>query len=57
MVGKNVTSFKEGDKVFGETTLGFSTNAEFVSIPESGVILQMPENMSFTEAAQFVMDH
>ena len=49
--GEKVTKFKTGDFVFGETTLSFGTNAEFVSLPEDGVILHKPENMSFTEAA------
>lgn len=52
-VGKNVKSLKSGDRVFGETTLGFSTNAEYVAVPEEGVILPMPENMSFPEGATF----
>jgi NADPH:quinone reductase-like Zn-dependent oxidoreductase len=56
-VGKNVTSFKTGDRVFGETTLGFSTNAEFVAVPENGVILPMPENMSFAEGATYGDGH
>jgi len=56
-IGKKVTSFKTGDKVFGETTLGFSTNAEFVSVPENGVILHKPDNLSFAGAAPFCDGH
>lgn len=52
-VGKNVDSFQPGDRVFGETTFGFSTNAEFVTVPENGVIIPMPDNMSYIEAATF----
>ena len=52
-VGEKVTAFKPGDRVFGETTLGFSSNAEFVAVPENGVILPMPENMRFTEATTY----
>lgn len=51
--GSQVTSFKAGQRVFGETTLGFSTHAEYVAVPENGVILPMPENLSFAEAATF----
>jgi len=51
--GKKVTQFKEGDKVFGETTLGFSTNAGYVAVPENGVILPMPEGLSYAEGATF----
>ena len=56
-VGKNVSTFKPGDRVFGETTLGFSTNAEFVAVPENGVILPMPKNMSYAEGATYGDGH
>ncbi len=51
--GKDVRLFSPGEKVFGETTLGFSTNAEYVAVPENGVILSMPDNMDYAEAAMF----
>lgn len=56
-IGEKVTSFKTGDKVFGETTLVFSTNAEFVAVPEKGVILHKPENLSYAEAAPVCDGH
>jgi NADPH:quinone reductase-like Zn-dependent oxidoreductase len=56
-IGKNVSSFQIGDKVFGETTLGFSTNAEYVAVPENGVILPLPEYLSFYEAASICDGH
>lgn len=49
--GKEVKNFNIGDRVFGETTLGFSTNAEYVAVPVNGVILPMPEGMPFADAA------
>lgn len=52
-VGKNVNTFKPGDRVFGETTLGFSTNAEFLTTPENGVILTMPDNLTYVAGATF----
>jgi len=52
-IGEKVTKFKTGDLVFGETTLSFGTNAEFVSVPEDGVILHKPDSLSFAEAAPF----
>lgn len=55
--GNAVTSFSIGDAVFGETTLHFSTNAEFVAIAEDGVILPKPENLSFAEASTFCDGH
>nr|WKN35604.1 NAD(P)-dependent alcohol dehydrogenase [Tunicatimonas sp. TK19036] len=56
-VGKAVTTFRVGECVFGETTLSFSTNAEYVAVPENGVILTMPDNLSFTDAATFCDGH
>ena len=56
-VGENVTTFKSGDRVFGETTLGFSTNAEYLTMPEASVILSLPENMSYAEGATFGDGH
>jgi len=56
-VGNGITKFSIGDEVFGETTLGFSTNAEFVAVPEDGVILHKPANLSFAEAATFCDGH
>jgi len=48
-LGEGVTQFKKGDVVFGETTLGFSTNAEYVAVPETGVILKKPDHLSHSE--------
>ena len=56
-VGAAVSNFEPGDRVFGETTLGFSTNAEYVAVPAGGVILNMPERMSFGEATTFCDGH
>lgn len=56
-LGKNVSRFKVGDQVFGETTLCFSTNAEFVAVPEHGVILHKPENLTYAEAAPVCDGH
>jgi NADPH:quinone reductase-like Zn-dependent oxidoreductase len=52
-VGTAVTRFQVGDRVFGETTLGFSTNAEYLVVPENGVILPMPDGMSYGEGTVF----
>lgn len=56
-VGDNVKKFKIGDAVFGETTFGFSANAEYLTIPESGVVQPLPENLDFYEAANFCDGH
>lgn len=57
LTGSNVTSLQPGDRVFGETTLGFSTNAEYVAIPEKGVILPLPDNLSYGEATTYCDGH
>jgi NADPH:quinone reductase-like Zn-dependent oxidoreductase len=56
-VGKDVTDFEIGDRVFGETAFGFSSNAEYLTISEDGVIFPMPENLGFSEAANFCDGH
>ena len=54
-LGKDVTKFKVGDKVFGTTTgLRFGANAAYVCVPETskqGVLGLMPNKATFEEAA------
>lgn len=56
-VGVEVVGFVPGQRVFGETAFGFSSNAEFLTIPESGVVLEMPSSMHFEEAATLCDGH
>jgi NADPH:quinone reductase-like Zn-dependent oxidoreductase len=50
-VGRNVTSFRPGDEVFGELSrCGFGAYAEFAAAPEQAMALK-PANLSFEEAA------
>lgn len=49
--GNAVTLFQTGDRVFGETGVNFSANAEYVCVPEDGVLTTMPANMRFEDAA------
>lgn len=51
--GDKVTEFKVGDKVFASTYPGFmfGSHAEYVCLPESGMIALKPSNMSYEEAA------
>lgn len=50
-IGKDVTSFKPGDAVFGYRAMNFGTNAEYVCMAEGSLILGLPSNMSYEEAA------
>ncbi len=50
-VGRAVTRFAVGDDVFGETTVGFHAHAQFVTVPEDGIIQTIPMTMSYEEAA------
>ena len=50
-VGTKVTSFKKGDRVYGDTSeFGFGRFAEFMAVNEAALTL-MPDKMSFAEAA------
>jgi NADPH:quinone reductase-like Zn-dependent oxidoreductase len=50
-VGADVKSYQAGDRAFGESILGAGTNAEFVCVPEDGVLAHLPEAMGYEEAA------
>jgi NADPH:quinone reductase-like Zn-dependent oxidoreductase len=56
-VGKNVTQFQEGDKVFGEAGLTFGANAEYISMAEDAVIHSIPNNMNYEQAATLCDGH
>jgi len=49
--GEKVSRFKKGDAVFGETGLIFGANAEHVCLPEEALIMTLPGNMRYQEAA------
>jgi NADPH:quinone reductase-like Zn-dependent oxidoreductase len=50
-VGNAVTRFREGDEIFGSTGFKFGAHAEYVCLPEDGLLAMKPVNMTFEEAA------
>ena len=50
-VGKNVTLFKQGDKIFASTELRFGTYAQYICLPENSLIAPLPKNATYQEAA------
>jgi NADPH:quinone reductase-like Zn-dependent oxidoreductase len=50
-VGSAVTEFAAGDRVFGNSGFRFGAHAEYIAMPESARIADMPAGSSFEEAA------
>jgi len=50
-IGKDVTSFKTGDKVFGYNDTKFGAHAEYMTMAENEAIIAMPDNLTYEEAA------
>ena len=50
-IGKDVNSFKPGDKVFGYNDTRFGGHAEYMVMAENESVTTMPPNMSYREAA------
>jgi NADPH:quinone reductase-like Zn-dependent oxidoreductase len=50
-VGAKVTRFKVGDEVYGESGMNFGAHAEYVCVPEDGVVLHKPATLQFDDAA------
>jgi NADPH:quinone reductase-like Zn-dependent oxidoreductase len=50
-VGGGVTTFEVGDRVFGFSGTSFGAHAEYLAIPEDGMIATMPADLTFEEAA------
>ncbi len=50
-IGKNVTTFKTGDEVFGYNDTKFGAHAEYMLMQEKEAIATLPKNLTFEEAA------
>ena len=50
-IGKDVTLFTIGDKVFGYNDKTFGAHAEYMTVAENEAITTMPSNLAYEEAA------
>lgn len=50
-VGKRVTTYKVGDKVFGSTGMKFGAYAEYVTVSEQATLALIPSSTTYQEAA------
>lgn len=53
-VGKNVSRFHAGDKIYGFAGFKLGAYSEYTCMPEKGSLSLKPENLSYTESAVLV---
>ncbi|MDZ4089332.1 MAG: NAD(P)-dependent alcohol dehydrogenase [Tabrizicola sp.] len=52
-LGFNVTTFQEGQRVFGLKGFKGGAHAEYLTIPATGAVLPLPESLSYEQGAAF----
>jgi NADPH:quinone reductase-like Zn-dependent oxidoreductase len=50
-VGRNVTTFRVGDRVFGYNDRSFGAHAQYMSMPRDGTLAVIPAGLSYDAAA------
>jgi len=50
-IGKDVTKYKVGDRIFGTTGFRFGGHGEFVNLPEDQTMALIPDTVSYEQAA------
>ncbi|MFP4416491.1 MAG: alcohol dehydrogenase catalytic domain-containing protein [Chitinispirillaceae bacterium] len=50
-VGKNVTSYAVGDRVFGLSDDGIGSHARFIPLPQEAPMAAIPDSVSYEQAA------
>jgi NADPH:quinone reductase-like Zn-dependent oxidoreductase len=50
-IGANVKRFKVGDRVFGSTGMALGSYAEYICLPQDGILEKTPSNLDRNEAA------
>lgn len=53
-VGKGVSLFKKGDRVFGTTGMALGANSEYTCIAENKALIKIPDSISYTDAVSLI---